>query len=104
MIELTGAQRRWLRARAQTLKPTVHLTAKGLTDAARDNVLLALDRYELLKVRLAPSSSRKTEAAQLAEACGAALAGLVGRVALLYRPHPDDPKLELPARATPRDA
>ncbi len=97
MIELTGAQRRWLRSRAQTMKPTVRLGAEGVTETARAEVLAALDRTELLKVRLAPGRDRKTDAARLAEATDAALAGLVGRVAVLYRPLPAGPLLQLPS-------
>ncbi|MFG0316048.1 MAG: YhbY family RNA-binding protein [Planctomycetota bacterium JB042] len=97
MIELTGAQRRWLRSRAQTMKPTVRLGGEGVTETARAEVLAALDRTELLKVRLHAGRDRKADAAMLAEATGSALAGLVGRVALLYRPSPAGPLLELPS-------
>ena len=38
------------------------------------------------------------EAQQLAEASGAALCGIVGHTVVLYRPDPEKPRIELPAR------
>jgi RNA-binding protein YhbY len=34
----------------------------------------------------------------IADKSGAALCGLVGHTVILYRPHPEDPRIELPKR------
>lgn len=96
MSDLTGAQRRFLRARAQADSAAVSVGTKGLTDEVRQVLDKALASRELVKVRLPSGVDRKVAAAQAAEAGSAALVGLVGRVALLYRPDPDSPKFTLP--------
>ena len=61
----------------------------------------ALAAHELIKVRFVDDKERRRElAAELAEAVEAGLAGVVGHVAILYRPHPDAKKrrIELPQR------
>lgn len=94
--ELTGAQRRFLRGRANPLKPLVHVGASGLTEgviAATDRALLD---HELVKVRLHQPDDKHAAADELAARTGAALAGVIGHTVILYRPHPDEPRLRLP--------
>ncbi len=95
-IPLTGIQRKHLRKLAHTMKPTVMIGEAGISDA----VLAALDRalqdHELVKVKLRETTERKKAAEQLARESRAELCGLVGRSLVLYRPHPEDPQIELP--------
>ena len=67
-----------------------------------EGVLRALDKalfdHELIKVRLREPEDKRAMAAALAEGSGAALCGLVGHTAILYRPHPEKPRIELPTR------
>jgi len=94
--ELSGRQRRQLRALAHPLRPVVHVGEAGLTPA----VLAALDQalidHELVKVRLHEPPDKKLAARELAEASSAVLCGLVGHTVILYRPHPEEPRLEIP--------
>ena len=53
-VSLTGAQRRALRARGHHLEPVVQLGKSGLSDAVVKATRDALDRHELVKVRLLP--------------------------------------------------
>lgn len=88
MSELTGKQRRWLRARAHGLEPVVHVGGKGLTDAVVGETDRALEAHELIKVRLVGDrEEREAAAAALAERCRAEALGIVGKVAMLYRRH-----------------
>jgi RNA-binding protein len=88
MSELTGKQRRWLRARAHGLEPVVHVGGKGLTDAVVAETDRALEAHELIKVRLVGDREEREEAAAaLAERCRAEALGIVGNVAMLYRRH-----------------
>lgn len=90
MSELTGKQRRWLRGRAHDLDPVVQLGAKGLTDAVVAEVDRSLEAHELIKVRLAGErDEREVTAATLADRTNAHAVGTIGKVAILYRPHPD---------------
>jgi RNA-binding protein len=89
-MELAGYQRRALRAAAHGLQPVAHVGKEGLGENVLKSVGEALDAHELIKVRFIDQKERRRElAAELAEALGAALAGVVGHVAILYRPHPD---------------
>ena len=95
---LTGKQRRFLRAQAHHLTPIVTIGKEGLSDGAVSAVAGALLDHELIKVRLLEGSALpRGEAAQaLAEATRAESVGVVGRVVLLYKRHPNKPTLKLP--------
>lgn len=90
MTELTGAQRKRLRGLAHGLEPAVRVGQRGLTGAVEREVDRALDRHELIKVKLAGDrDERREQAEELARAAGARLVGTIGAVAILYRRHPD---------------
>lgn len=96
-VKLTNAQRRSLRALAHALKPVVHVGKEGITEKvimAADDAIYA---HELVKIRVLESVSqnRKEAARELAKRLEAELVSLVGRVVVLYRRHPDEPKIDL---------
>jgi RNA-binding protein len=95
---LQGFQKRWLRARAQKLKPVVQVGDGGVTEAVVAALEDALSVHELVKVRLQRPPDKRQAAEDLAERTGAALCGLVGHTVILYRADPDEPGLELPTR------
>lgn len=101
-MELAGYQRRALRAAAHDLHPLVQVGKEGLAENVLKSVREALAAHELIKVRFVDDKERRREvAAELAEAVDAALAGVVGHIAILYKPHPDEAKrrVELPLRS-----
>ena len=65
----------------------------GVTDAVVAAVAQALLDHELIKVRLYEPEEKAEMAAELASRCDATLCGLVGHTAILYRRHPQQPKL-----------
>ncbi len=90
---LTGAQRKHLRGLAHGLDPVVHVGQHGVTDPVLDAVHEALLTHELIKVRLHEPEDKKATAAEIADGTHAALCGLVGHTVILYRPHPERPKI-----------
>jgi len=93
MSDLSGKQRRWLRGQAHALKPVVQLGGKGLTDTVVAEVDRSLDAHELIKVRLVGErDEREAVAADLADRVEADAVGLTGKIAILYRPHPEADK------------
>jgi RNA-binding protein len=99
---LTGAQRRFLRGRAHPLRPVVHVGASGMTDGVMGAVDRALLDHELIKVRLHQPDDKDALATEIAARTGAALAGVIGHTVILYRPHPEAPRLVLPRDAAAR--
>jgi RNA-binding protein len=100
-MELAGYQRRALRAAAHGLQPVAHVGKEGLAENVLTSVREALAAHELIKVRFVDEKERRRAmAAELAEAVDAALAGVVGHIAILYRQHPEEAKrrVQLPRR------
>ena len=97
---LSGAQKRHLRALAHALKPIVMVGQRGVTSALLTQVGQALTDHELIKVKLTPECplERDDVGTQLASESGAECAGTIGRVVILYRPHPESPKIQLPTK------
>lgn len=93
--QLTGAQRKRLRALANPLKAVVHVGDAGLADGVIRNLDQALEAHELVKVRLRRPADKKADARELAHRTGAHLCGLVGHTVILYRQNEENPRIEL---------
>jgi len=97
--KLSGKQRRHLRSLGHHLNPVVQLGKHGITDAIVAASEAAITTHELIKVRRGGEcpQSRKEIAPLLAERLKAELVQEIGHTFLLYRRHPDEPQIELPA-------
>jgi len=97
-MTLRGTHKKYLRGLAHHLEPVVQMGKEGLSEGVVRAADVALTDHELIKVRLpqVDRTERKALAASLEERTGSDLAGLTGRVAILYRKHPDEPKIRLP--------
>jgi RNA-binding protein len=93
---LTGHQRTYLRGKAHDLDPVVLVGAEGVTEAVLKQVDRALLDHELIKVKMRRPEDKKSMAQELADRTDSALCGLIGHTAILYRPHPEKPRLHLP--------
>jgi RNA-binding protein len=96
--ELSERQRRHLRGLAHPLKPVVRLGNAGLTEAVALETERALRDHELIKVK-APGGDREARDALFASLAGrtaSALVHRIGNVAVLYRPHPELPRILIP--------
>jgi RNA-binding protein len=98
LAELTGKQRRHLRALGHHLSPVLHIGHDGVTHALVAHANAQLAAHELIKVKVSESSPlpRHDAASQLASATSSALAQVLGRTFLLYKPHPTHPHISLP--------
>ena len=98
MRELTGKQRRHLRALGQRLAATLSVGHEGVSEAVVAQADAQLETHELIKVRVgdnAPDDRHETAEA-LAVRTRAHLAQVIGRTALLYRRRKDEPRIVLP--------
>lgn len=97
-LSLRGFQKRALRAQAHPLSAVAQVGAAGVTDAVVAAVDQALRDHELVKVRMIQPEDKKAQARALAESTRSALCGLVGHTVILYRPHPEAPRIRLPSK------
>lgn len=97
-MTLTGKQKNYLRGIAHNKNPIVTIGGKGLTDAVMNEIELALDQHELVKIKL-PSNSKAEKVSLLAKITGKSDSEpvqLIGRVGVIYRAG-DEPKITLPS-------
>lgn len=99
MTQLTSKQRAFLRSRAHSLKPILHVGGDGVTPEVLAAVEEAFNTRELFKVKVldgAPVKAKEAGAAIAAGVEGVAVPQTIGRTVVLYRPFPDGPEIELP--------
>jgi RNA-binding protein len=96
-VTISGKQRRQLRALAHHLEPLVQIGQKGLTDEIYAAVDRALTDHELVKVRIGEGAEldRREVGPALAAKLDAHDVGVIGRVVIVYRRHPEHPKIPL---------
>ncbi|MCE5284297.1 MAG: ribosome assembly RNA-binding protein YhbY [Pelosinus sp.] len=96
-MELTGKQKRQLRALGSTLDPVVQIGKAGVIDSVVESASDALRTRELIKVRVLQNSPAEPAGAieNLAVRTEAELVQVIGRNGLLYKQNPEKPKIEL---------
>lgn len=99
---LTGKQKRFLRAQAHHLNAIFQVGKAGVTDALAEQLSLALEAQELVKVSILQNceEDRHTVAEQLAAATGSELVQVLGKTIVIYRRSTQNPKIELPTSST----
>ena len=95
MAVLTSKQRQYLRGLAHPLAPVVRVGKAGVTESVIAETKKSLHSHELIKVRI-EADDRKAAAEALAAGTDAQIAGVVGKVAILYRAREEEPEIELP--------
>ena len=96
---LTARQRQVLRGLAHALQPVVRIGKAGLTPAVVNETRKSLEAHELIKVRIDmdDADDRKEAAEALARETEAEIAGTIGKLAILYRRHEENPLIRLPS-------
>lgn len=95
---LSNPQKRYLRGLAHDLKPVILVGAKGITDNLVAETGLAIERHELIKVRVAAGDRelRDLWIGELCERAQSALVARIGNIAVLYRRSLENPLIVLP--------
>jgi len=98
MYVLKGKQTRYLRSLAHHLNPLIQVGKGGITGNLLEQVDLALEAHELIKVSVLETSpqSRDDVGRVLVEETGAQCVQTIGRLVVLYRPSKKEPKIQLP--------
>ena len=96
-LDLTRAHKRQLRGLAHELKPVVHIGRHGATVPLIAQVEQALLDHELVKVRI--NQNNLDNVTEMVDAItgqtDAALVQRIGRVLIFFRPHPEEPRIQL---------
>ncbi|HEU0054752.1 MAG TPA: ribosome assembly RNA-binding protein YhbY [Longimicrobium sp.] len=98
-MALTPKQRAHLKSLAHHLKPVVYVGKEGITEQTVTSVEEALRNRELIKIKVleaAPQHVREAGAELAERVADSDLVQTIGRIAVLYRPHPEKPEIELP--------
>jgi len=102
-MPLSPAQRKTLRRLGHDRNAIVIVGGGGLSAGVLSELQRALDSHELVKVRVRTGErgDRDTLIGVMCEHTGAELVQRIGHVALLYRRHPDNPRILLPDGTEP---
>ena len=96
MGELKGSQRKYLRGLAHSYKPLVQVGKEGLSENVLHAIDTALEAHELIKVKIAAERyEREQFVPVIEERLSCECVGTVGRMAILYRQHPDPEKRKI---------
>ncbi len=96
--ELKGSQKKYLRGLAHDLKPSAYVGQKGLTLGFLDEVDVALDASELIKVKFVDFKEKEVKkelAKEIANSVNCEMAGIIGHVAIYYRQNKDTKKRKI---------
>ena len=97
-MALTERQRKHLRRLGHELRPIVLVGQRGLNPGVVDELGLALEHHELVKLRarVGEREARDSLLAELARLSGAELVQRIGNVGLFYKKNNRLPKILLP--------
>lgn len=101
MGSLEGFQKKYLKRLAHHLDPVVMVGQRGISENLIRKVNASLDSHELIKVRFQEFKKDKRRlTGEIAEKTSSSVVGVVGHVAILYRPNADaeNRKIDLPRR------
>ena len=96
--ELKGSQRKYLRGLAHSLKPSAYVGQKGMTDGLIEEVNVALEASELIKVKFVDFKEKEVKKELIQEIANSAhceIAGIIGHVAIYYRQNKDKRKQKI---------
>jgi len=88
---------KFLRGVSHELRPVVMIADKGLTENIMTEIDIALDRHELIKIKIRMDKETRTDfVAKIIEQTGAEKIHSIGQTLTIFRRNPDDPQFELP--------
>lgn len=98
-MAVNDKQKRYLRGLAHPLKPVVMIGNKGLTDTVLAEIDNALERHELIKVRVSglEKADRTTICDDIALKTSSNLIMMIGHIGGFYRPA-KEPTIQLPKK------
>ena len=86
-MNLSKVQNKRLRAESHQLKPVVMIGQNGLTEAVQNEIEIAIDHHELIKIRI-PASEKSAKKLMIDAICSrhnAEPVQVIGNIAVIYR-------------------
>ena len=99
-MPLTKNQLKHCRNLAHHLKPVVSIGQHGITDNVMNELNIALDHHELVKIKIAGEDrdARQAMIEQLCNDSGAEKVQAIGKTLTLFRRNPEKPRIDLPRK------
>ena len=97
-MPLSKKQIKFLRAKCHDLHPGIMLGQKGLTDEVLNELDIALEHHELVKIKLSVEDRelRKQVATEICEKSGSQEIQSIGKTLSVYRVNPDRAIIDIP--------
>ena len=96
-MHLNNKQTRHLRSLAHNLKPVVLLGQHGLTEAVMNEITLALNHHELIKIKLSGErDDREKMGTRIVAATKSTVIQKIGRMIVIFKRNSNQIKIELP--------
>ncbi|MEE4245885.1 MAG: ribosome assembly RNA-binding protein YhbY [Kangiellaceae bacterium] len=97
-MKLSTSQIRYLRGEAHKLKPIVMVGANGVTENLLEELNIALNSHELVKVKVRAEEREERDAMidLLCKKSGAVKVQRIGHNLTIYRQNKDKPRYQLP--------
>lgn len=93
MMELRGAQRKYLRGLANLMQPIVYIGKNGLSGTVIAAINEGLEDHELIKIKfLEFKEEKKALVSDIENKTGGNCVGMIGHVAIFYRQQGDPEK------------
>lgn len=98
LLPLTGKQKSHLRSLAHALKPVVQIGHQGVTAGVLSALEVALERHELIKVKVSGEVELDPEelAPTIEKGTRSQVAQIIGHTLVVYRRRDENPKIVLP--------
>jgi len=87
---------KYLRGVSHHINPVVMIADKGLTENILNDIDIALDRHELIKIKIRlDREQRESITTDIIEQCKANKIHSIGQTLTIFRANPDDPQFDL---------
>ncbi|MDY0405510.1 ribosome assembly RNA-binding protein YhbY [Virgibacillus sp. 179-BFC.A HS] len=95
---LTGKQKRFLRAKANRIKPIFQVGKSGVNDNMLKQISEALEKRELIKIRILQNNldDKETVAEQIRQGTESEIVQIIGNQIVVYKESEDNKQIELP--------
>jgi len=97
-LKLSSSQRKYLRAKAHHLKPSVYIGKNQLNKGSIHSIDNSLTAHELIKVKFQGEKVTEDDKRVIIDSLDCTIAGAIGKVLILYRKNKDidKQKIQLP--------